>query len=142
MVTINPYVNFDGNAQEAFDFYKSVFGGEFASIVKYKDSPEAGRVKPEDANKLMHISLPIGKANVLMATDALGYMGNSYIAGNNFALSVSANSEEEANSVFNGLGAGGKISVPISKQFWGSYFGMLHDQFGIQWMISHDPNLK
>jgi PhnB protein len=139
MTTINPYVNFRGNAEDAFNFYKSVFGGEFAMVQRFKDSPEAGRVKPQDQDKMMHIALPIGKDNVLMATDALDYMGHSYKEGNNFAISVSSDSQNEAEKIFNGLSSGGKVSVPFSKAFWGSYFGMLTDKFGMQWMVSHDP---
>lgn len=142
MPTINPYVNYDGNAEEAFNFYKSVFGGEFATVQRFKDSPEAARVKPQDQNKMMHIALPIGKDNVLMATDALDYMGHAYKEGNNFSISVTADSQSEAEKIFNGLSMGGKVSVPFSKAFWGSYFGMLTDKFGMQWMVSHDPNRK
>ena len=141
MKTVNPYLNFPGNAEEAFNFYKSVFGGEFAVVQRFKDSPEADRVPEELKEKLMHIALPIGKGNVLMATDALESMGHKVTAGTNFHLSISADSEEEANKLFAGLSAGGGIvTVPLAKMFWGSYFGMCTDQFGIQWMVSHDPN--
>lgn len=140
MTTINPYVNFNGNAEDAFNFYKSVFGGEFAMVQRFKDSPEAARVKPMDQDKMMHIALPIGKDNILMATDALDYMRHSYKEGNNFSISVSSDTQNEAEKIFNGLSSGGKVSVPFSKAFWGSYFGMLTDKFGLQWMVSHDPN--
>lgn len=140
MKTVNPYLNFPGNAEEAFNFYKSVFGGEFAAVQRFKDTPEADRVPAELKEKLMHIALPIGKGNVLMATDALESMGHKVTAGTNFHLSISADSEEEANKLFAGLSAGGIITVPLAKMFWGAYFGMCTDKFGIQWMVSHDPN--
>jgi PhnB protein len=140
MKTVNPYLNFPGNAEEAFNFYKSVFGGEFAAVQRFKDTPEADRVPEELKEKLMHIALPIGKGNVLMATDALESMGHKVTAGTNFHLSISADSEEEANKLFTGLSAGGIITVPLAKMFWGAYFGMCTDKFGIQWMVSHDPN--
>lgn len=142
MVTINPYVNFDGNAEEAFNLYKSVFGGEFASIVRYKDSPEGNRAGPKEQDKIMHISLPVGKGNILMATDALESMGHPLKAGNNFSLSITAETQQEADKVFNGLSTGGKVLVPMGKASWGTYFGMFYDRFGIQWMVSFDPNRK
>lgn len=138
MATINPYLNFPGNTEEAFNFYKSVFGGEFIMIQRYKDTPEAGTVKEEDKNKIMHIAFPIGKGNILMATDALESMGQPLIQGNNFYLSVGADSDEEATKLFNSLSTGGKITMPLAKTFWGSFFGMLVDKFGIQWMVSHE----
>ena len=140
MKTVNPYLNFPGNAEEAFNFYKSVFGGEFAMVQRFKDTPEADRVPEDLKEKLMHIALPIGKGNVLMATDALESMGHKVTAGTNFHLSISADSEEEANKLFAGLSAGGIVTVPLAKMFWGAYFGMCTDKFGIQWMVSHDPN--
>jgi len=140
MATINPYLNFKGNTEEAFNFYKSVFGGEFITLQRFKDTPEADRVKPADREKIMHISLPIGKGNILMATDALESMGHPLTVGNNFSLSISADSEKEADKFFNGLSAGGRITVPLAKAFWGAYFGMLIDKFGIQWMVNYDYN--
>lgn len=142
MATINPYLNFPGNAEEAFNFYKSVFGGEFAAVQRFKDTPEAGKVAEEDANKLMHISLPIGKGNLLMATDAIGPMGSGLQSGNNFYLSLAPESEDEANHLFNGLSAGGNVTVPINKMFWGAYFGMFTDKFGIHWMVNYDENQR
>jgi PhnB protein len=135
---INPYLNFPGNAEEAFNFYKSIFGGEFAMIQRFKDTPEAGNVAAADQNKLMHIALPIGKQNILMATDAIGPHGESLKIGNNFHLSVSTESKAEADKIFNGLSSGGKATMPMDQTFWGSYFGMLTDKFGISWMISYD----
>jgi PhnB protein len=140
MALINPYLNFNGNSEEAFNFYKSVFGGEFALIIRFKEmqSPEHTVSEP-DENKIMHIALPIGKGNVLMATDFLESMGQKMVEGNRYSVSISAESKEEANKLFNGLSAGGKIEVPIADSPWGSYFGLFKDKFGIQWMVDFDP---
>ncbi len=140
MKAVNPYLNFLGNTEEAFNFYKSVFGGDFAMVQRFKDTPEAGEVGPNDGNKIMHIALPLGKGNVLMGTDELESRGDKLTKGNNFHLSISADSEEETRKIFDGLSAGGKVTVPLDKTFWGAYFGMLTDKFGIQWMVSHDSN--
>ena len=137
---INPYLNFYGNTEEAFNFYKSVFGGEFAMVQRFKDTPGCENLPPADWDKIMHMALPIGPDNVLMATDALDSMGQSLTVGNNFSLSISTDSEEETNRVFNALSAGGKATMPPEKTFWGSYFGMLTDKYGIQWMVSFDEN--
>jgi PhnB protein len=137
MKTVNPYLNFPGTTEQAFNFYKSIFGGEFSSIQRFKDTPEANRVPASDADKIMHISLPIGKGNVLMATDALDSMGHHFTPGNNFHLTIETDTEDEANKLFNSLSAGGKVTMPLAKTFWGSYFGMLNDKFGVQWMISY-----
>lgn len=137
---INPYLNFAGNTEEAFNFYKSVFGGEFAMVQRFKDTPGCENLPPADWDKIMHMALPIGPDNVLMATDALESMGQSLTVGNNFSLSVSTDSEEETNRVFSELSAGGKATMPPAKTFWGSYFGMLTDKYGIQWMVSYDEN--
>jgi PhnB protein len=138
MPTINPYLNFKGNTEEAFTFYKSIFGGDFLSVQRFKDTPEAGRLPEKDLNKIMHIALPIGNGNILMATDALESVGHSITPGNNFHLSVSTDSDEETRTLFNALAAGGKVTVPLDKMFWGSYFGMCTDKFGVQWMVSND----
>jgi PhnB protein len=140
MATINPYLNFEGNTEEAFNFYKSVFGGEFTTLQRFKDTPEADRASEKDKEKIMHISLPIGKGNVLMATDALESMGHKVTAGTNFHLSLNTDSEEETKELFNALSAGGKVTVPLDKTFWGAYFGMFTDKFGIQWMVNYDYN--
>jgi PhnB protein len=138
MATLNPYLNFKGNTEEAFNFYKSVFGGEFKELQRFKDTPEADRVPENEKDKLMHISLPIGPGNILMATDALESMGHKLTVGNNFYLSLSADSESEADKLFNGLSSGGKATMSLQKTFWGSYFGMVTDKFGINWMVSYD----
>jgi PhnB protein len=138
MAQINPYLNFSGNAEEAFNFYKSVFGGEFITLQRYKDIPDAAGVPAEGGEKIMHISFPIGKDSILMASDVAESMGKPFTMGNNFSLSVNADSEAEADQLFNGLAAGGKVTMPLQKTFWGAYFGMLTDRFGIQWMVNHD----
>jgi PhnB protein len=139
MVTINPYLNFAGNSEEAFNFYRSVFGGEFAVVQRFKDSPESGRVPENAKNMLMHIALPLGRENTLMATDALESMGHKFTPGDNIHLSVEAESKAEALKIFNGLSAGGTVKMPMADTFWGAYFGMLKDKFGIHWMVSHSP---
>jgi PhnB protein len=138
MATINPYLNFKGNTEDAFNFYKSVFGGEFSSVVRFKDMPAAGPVPPQDSNKLMHIALPIGKGNTLMGTDVLESAGQKLTEGDNFSLSITADSKSDADKIFGGLSAGGNVEVPMSDSPWGSYFGMSKDKFGIRWMVSYD----
>lgn len=138
MANINPYLNFPGTAEEAFNLYKSVLGGEFLALQRYKDMPEGSKVSAEDAEKIMHIALPIGNGNILMGTDALESMGQKLTTGNNFYLSLDVNSEGEADQVFNALSDGGKAIMPMQKAFWGSYFGMLTDKFGVQWMVSYE----
>jgi PhnB protein len=139
MATINPHINFNGNAEEAFNFYKSVFGGEFAQIMRFKDlsGPEFP-VTETEANKIMHIALPIGK-NILMANDVPEFMGRTNENENRSKISISAESREEADKLFNGLSAGGQIEMPITDSPWGSYFGMFRDKYGIEWMVDFDP---
>ena len=140
MATINPYIHFNGNAEEAFTFYKSVFGGEFAKIMRYKDlsSPEFP-VAENDANRIMHITLPIGKSNALLASDVLEIMGQVTENDNRNTISISAESREEADKLFNGLSEGGKVEMPIADGPFGSYFGMFADKFGVQWMVDLTP---
>ena len=139
MALINPYINFNGNAEEAFTFYKSVFGGEFTMIVRLKDmsSPEFP-VAENDANKIMHISLPIGN-NILMGNDVPEFMGKVNENENRSKISISAESREEADKLFNGLSEGGNVEIPIADSPWGSYFGMFRDKYGIEWMVDFDP---
>lgn len=135
MALINPHINFNGNAEEAFTFYKSVFGGEFTKVMRFKDlsSPEF-TVSETEANKIMHIALPIG-ANVLMGNDVPEFMGKVSEAENRSKISISAQSREEADKIFVGLSAGGTIEMPMSDSPWGSYFGMFRDKYGIEWMV-------
>lgn len=137
MKAINYYLNFPGNTEEAFNFYKSIFGGEFVNLTRFKDTPEGAKLSAGDKEKLMHVSLPIGNGNALMGTDAIESMGHRITSGNNFHLSIETDSKEEATKYFNSLSAGGKITMPLADTFWGDYFGMLNDKFGIQWMVSY-----
>ena len=139
MPLINPHINFNGNAEEAFNFYKSVFGGEFAKIIRFKDlSSVEYPVQANEENKIMHIALPIGK-NILMANDVPERMGRVNENENRSKISISTESHEVADKIFNGLSAGGTIEVPIGDSPWGSYFGMFRDKFGIEWMVDFDP---
>lgn len=140
MATINPYINFNGNAEEAFNFYRSVFGGDFAKVIRFKDlqSPEFS-VSENEANKIMHIALPIGK-NVLMANDVPEFMGRVNENENRSKISISVESREEADKIFSGLSAGGNIEMPIGQSPWNSYFGMLRDKYGIEWTVEFASN--
>lgn len=140
MVQINPHINFNGNAEEAFSFYQTVFGGEFTKIIRLKDlaSPEFP-VAEIDANKILHIALPIGK-NLLMANDVPESMGRINENENRSKIVVTASSKEEADKFFHGLSAGGQIEMPIDDSPWGSYFGMFRDKYGIEWMVEFDSN--
>jgi PhnB protein len=137
MATINPYLIFNGNAEEAFNFYRSVFGGEFQMISRFKDSPEADKVSANWGDKILHVSLPVGDS-VLMGSDPPDNWTGNHVAGNNFNLSYTAKTEAEVDEKFNALVAGGQVYMPVGKTFWGSYFGMLRDKFGVQWMIAYD----
>jgi PhnB protein len=137
MSAINPYLNFNGNTEEAFNFYKSVFGGEFIILQRYKETPEAGNMAESEQEKIMHVALPIGSGNMLMGTDTLESMGKVNF-GSNFSLTISADSEAHADQVFARLSEGGQVTMPLDKAFWGDYFGMLTDRFGIQWMVTYD----
>jgi len=142
MALINPHINFNGNAEEAFNFYKSVFGGEFTKIMRFKDlsSPEFP-IAENDANKIMHIELPVGK-NFLMANDVPEFMGKTNENENRSKIFIYAESREEADKIFNGLSAGGTIEGPIGDSPWGTYFGMFRDKYGIEWMVNFDPKLR
>ena len=142
MALINPHMNFNGNAEEAFNFYKSVFGGEFTKIMRFKDlsSPEFP-IAENDANKIMHIELPIGKT-FLMANDVPEFMGKTNENENRSKIFIHAESREEADKLFNGLSAGGTIEGPIGDSPWGTYFGMFRDKYGIEWMVNFDPKFR
>jgi PhnB protein len=142
MALINPYINFNGNAEEAFNFYKSVFGGEFATIMRFKDiSSDDNPIAEHEANKIMHIALPIGN-NILMANDVPESLGRVSENENRSKISVSAETREEADRIFKGLAVGGTIECPIGDSPWGSYFGMFRDKYGIEWMVDYDPKYK
>jgi PhnB protein len=140
MAKINPYIHFNGNAEEAFSFYKSVFGGEFAMVMRFKDMniPESIATESE-SNKIMHIALPIGKHDVLMGSDSPAALGTHNLTETRSKISISAESKEEADILFNGLSADGQIEMPIVDSPWGSYFGMFRDKYGIEWMVDFDP---
>lgn len=137
MTTINPYLTFKGTCEEAFNLYKSVFGGEFPHVARFKDMPENPEcpVPESGMEKIMHISLPISKETVLMGSDTMEGFGPPIEAGNNFAISVNTDSVEEVDRIFNALAESGKVHMPLDKTFWGAYFGMLTDKFGIHWMV-------
>ncbi len=139
MTKLNPYLNFDGNALEAFNFYKSVFGGEFLGVMTMADAPGLDNLPENEKGRVMHVALPIGE-NILMGSDILPSMGHKLNTGNNNYISINANSREEADQYFNGLSSGGKVEMPMSDQFWGDYFGSLADKFDTHWMISHSNN--
>lgn len=140
MATINPHVNFNGNAEEAFTFYKSVFGGEFTKVIRFKDiaSPEFP-VAEKEADKIMYIALPIGKTSMLMANDVPEIFGKTNENENRSKIVITAESKEEANKIFNGLSVGGQIEGPIGDSFWGTYFGCFRDKYGIEWIVEFDP---
>ncbi len=143
MTKFNIYLNFPGNAEEAFNFYKSVFGGEFRALIRFKDMPMPGAKLPKEAeSKIMHIALPVGKDDVLMASDALESLGQKLVPGNNMYVSVHPDSQDEAARIFKALSAGGTIEMPIADQPWGDYYGSLKDKFGILWMVDYTKPKK
>ena len=137
MTTINPYLNFNGNCEEAFNFYRSVFGGDFPMFMRYKDMPSDGHLPASEGEKIMHIALPIGEGTILMGGDVLDAMGNATV-GTNLSIAISPASEEEATRLFNGLAASGQVTVPMDHAPWGAFFGMLTDKFEIQWMVNYE----
>jgi PhnB protein len=139
MTVVNPYLNFNGNCEEAFNFYKSVFGGEFVTVMRFKDVPAEYQMAKSESEKIMHVALPIGQGTILMGSDTPAAMG-PVTNGNNFSIAISTETETEATRLFNRLSAGGQVTMPLDKTFWGAYFGMLTDKFGIQWMVSYDYN--
>jgi PhnB protein len=142
MASINPHINFNGNAEEAFTFYQSVFGGEFATIMRFKDlASEEFVVAENEANKIMHIALPIGNS-VLMGNDVPQVLGRTNENESRSKIVISAESKEEADKLFKGLSSGGQIEMPISNSPWGSYFGMFRDKYGIEWMVDFDEKYK
>lgn len=141
MPIINPHVNFNGNAEEAFNFYKSVFGGEFSRVVRFSQMASADfAVDEKEANKIMHIALPIGKTNELMGNDIPSFMGTVNEQENRSKIVVAAQSKEEADQIYQGLSAGGAVEMPISDSPWGTYFGMFRDKYGIEWIIEFNPS--
>lgn len=138
MLTINPYLTFNGNCEEAFNFYKSVFGGDFPDITRFKDMPSETPIPDSLKEKVMHVSLPISAETVLMGCDANEIFSQKAIAGDIISLSVNTSSEDEATRIFSELSAGGTVIMPLEKSFWGALFGMFVDKFGIHWMVSYE----
>jgi PhnB protein len=141
MASLNPYLNFSGNCEAAFNFYKSVFGGEFVTVMRFNEVPaeamtEGPPMAASEAENIMHVALPIGHGTILMGSDRPAAMGPT-THGDNYYVSISAESEAEASKLFKGLSAGGEVVMPLEKAFWGDYFAMWVDKFGIQWMISY-----
>lgn len=142
---VNIYLNFNGNCEEAFNFYKKAFGGDFTYVGRFNEMPPQEGVPPmpaEDGNKIMHISLPLGETSVLMGSDTGGQWAPGFIQGNNFSISVSPSSREETDTLFAALSEGGKVTMPLADTFWGDYFGMCEDRFGIHWMFSFNEQKK
>ncbi len=143
MAVVNIYLNFKGNCETAFNYYKSVFGGEFTYMGKFKEMPPQEGMPPmskEMGEQIMHVSLPISKETSLMGSDVGDEYASQHKQGNNFSISVSAASKEEADKLFNGLSSGGTVIMPLSQTFWSEYFGMCTDKFGINWMVGYDKN--
>lgn len=138
MAKMNPYLNFDGNTEEAFNFYKSVFGGEFTGVHKFGTMPGAENMPENEKNRVMHIALPIDAHTTLMGSDTMPSMGHKLTVGNNVHISLHPTSREEAEHLFNGLSAGGAVEMPLEDTFWGAYFGSFKDKFGISWLVNFD----
>lgn len=145
MTTVNVYLTFDGKCEETFNFYKSIFGGEFAYLGRFKDMPPMEGIPPiegEAGERIMHVSLPISKETILMGSDSGGEWGPKLQLGNNFSVSITTDSKEEADRLFAGLSEGGQVTMPMESTFWGSYFGSFTDKFGVNWMVSFGENPK
>jgi len=139
MAEISPYLTFADNCEEAFNFYRSVFGGEFQTLMRFGDNPADYQPGEGEKQKIMHVALPIGQKTILLGSDTPDKMG-AVTKGTNLSIAVHPDSEEEATRLFNGLAVGGQITMPLSKAFWGAYFGMLTDKFGVHWMVNYDYN--
>lgn len=142
MRTVNPYLNFNGNTEDAFNFYKSVFGGEIIRLQRFNELQGGPPLSVEDGQKIMHISLSISETTTLMGSDILESFGQKFISGNNFYISLDAESKAEADRIFNSLSAGGSIEMPMQDTFWGAYYGSFADKFGVQWMITFETSIK
>lgn len=136
MKNFNIYLNFDGNLEEAFNFYREVFGGEYIALKKYLEMPHADSLAPEDREKVMHAELKIEEEIVLMGCDILEAWGQTITRGTNFYINITPDSVEEAHLIFNKLSAGGEVQMPLQKTFWGAFFGTVTDRFQTQWMIN------
>ncbi|GJQ64208.1 MAG: VOC family protein [Melioribacteraceae bacterium] len=135
------YLNFNGQTEEAFNFYKSVLGGEFiGDIYRFEGTPDADKLPDHLKNKIMHMALPLPNGVLLMGTDAMEEMGQKLTMGNNFYIYLAAESKDEADTLFSKLSEGGAIEMPLADMFWGSYYGAFKDKYGVQWMVSFDEN--
>jgi PhnB protein len=138
MTKVNPYISFNGNAEEAFDFYRSVFGGDLETVMRWGDNPQCAQMPETEKNKIMHIAIKIGDS-VIMGSDYVGGPeGEPYTPGNNFTVALAPESKGEADRLFAGLSAGGKVFMPMTEMFWGGYFGAFADKFGMRWLINQD----
>lgn len=137
MLSINPYLNFKGNTEEAMRFYKKILGGEFTLVTRYGEIPGGDKMPEPDRQKINHITLTLPNGSVIMATDVLEFMDDRVTMGTNFFIIIHTENEEETDRLFNALSENGKIEVPVNKTFWGAYFGMCVDRFGVQWMINY-----
>ncbi|HEX3135223.1 MAG TPA: VOC family protein [Planctomycetota bacterium] len=137
MKAVNPYLNFPGTTEQAFLFYRSVFGGEFAVLQRFGDMPGGDQTSAQESNRIMHVSLPLPNGSVLMGTDACESMGQKLIVGNNFSISLECESEAEVTKLFTALTAGGKAEMSPQNTFWGAFFAMGSDRFGTQWMMNY-----
>ena len=139
---VNPYLNFDGNAEQAFEHYRSVFGGEFIAKLPMSEAPDSDKLPLEEQKRMMHISLAISEDTILMASDIMPSMGHKLPEGSNCYISLHPTSREEADRLFNGLSEGGYIEMPMEDQFWGDYFGSFTDRFDVKWMINYNEQNK
>ncbi len=142
MAKMNPYLNFDGKTEEAFNFYKSVFGGEFSAVHRMTEAPESSQLPENERNGIMHIALPINEHTTLMASDILPSCGHVLNEGNNVQISLHPESREETERLFNGLSAEGNVDMPLEDTFWGAYFGSFKDKFGVRWMVNFEQSQK
>jgi PhnB protein len=133
---VHPYLNFDGTTEQAFQFYRSVFGGDFSMFQRFKDTPACGSIPAAEQNRVMHVALPLPGGAVLMGSDTMPSMGHRLSVGNNCYICLMPESKAEADRIFGGLSAGGTIETPMQDMFWGAYWGCLRDRFGIQWMVN------
>ena len=141
MTQLNPYVSFDGNAEEAMNFYASDFGSELAPVMRWSDNPQCADMPETEKNKVMHAALPVGDS-MIMASDSIGMPGQEYKAGNNFTIAIGPDSRDEADRFFARLSDGGNADMPMTDMFWGGYFGSLTDKFGVRWLINYAERNK
>lgn len=143
MKNLQPYLNFAGNTEEAFNFYRGVFGGEFMSVIRFRQMGGTEMGLPEaDLDKIMHISLPVGSDNILMATDVLASQGQSLTVGNNHYIYIEADSADEATRLFDALAEGGTVEMPLDRTEWAARYGICRDRFKIQWMVNFTGDVK